>query len=74
MSAVYFGKDILDVNSFIYYINYTGRKISQKQYWISVITAVVKRCMEETNLYIMKELQIAAPDSFDVFKRHQIDT
>ena len=44
MALVYYGLDILMINSFIYYSHVTGDKMNQKQYRIEIINELMKRC------------------------------
>ena len=45
MGLIYYGKDILDINAYIYFIHYTQAKMSQKEFRISVITSNLDRCV-----------------------------
>lgn len=43
MAEINYGKDILDINSYIYFIHHTRKKIEQKWYWVEAIESVVRR-------------------------------
>ena len=44
MCLVYYGFDILFINSYIYFLERTKRKMSQKQYRLQVIMSLVSKC------------------------------
>lgn len=63
MAAVYFGKDILDIDSFIYFNALTKQKLSQKEYFLSVINSIVARSCSHIDRTLFS-LAVAPGSSF----------